>query len=63
MHVHTIQRSLDRHAKHPIIGYQQTIIRIIRPIITEDRQLILAPASHGTDMMGTLEEQSRVVMW
>lgn len=57
VHVHTSQWPLDRHAKHPIIGYQQTIIRIIRPIISEGRRLMLAPASHATDMMGPLEEQ------
>ncbi|KAK5852931.1 hypothetical protein PBY51_006762 [Eleginops maclovinus] len=49
--------------KHPITGYQQTIIHIIHPIIIQGRRLMMAPANHEADMMRALEQQSGVAMW
>lgn len=54
---------LDWHVKCPIIGYQQTIIHIIHPIVIAGQRLMMAPTSHEADMMGALEQQSGVAMW
>lgn len=62
-YVQTSKQSRDRHMKHPIIGYQQTIIHIIRWVIIQDWQLMKASASHEADMMGALQRHSWVVMW
>lgn len=63
-HPHQFSRDqLDWRARRPIIGYQQTIIRIIHPIVSRGRLLMMAPAKHEADMMGALERQLRVAMW
>lgn len=56
-------RSLDRHVRHPIIGFQQTIIHIIRWVIIQGWQLMKAPANHEADMMGALQQHSWALMW
>lgn len=55
--------NLTDNVKHPIIGYQQTIIHIIHPIVIQRRQLMMASANHEADMMGALGQQSGVAMW
>lgn len=64
MHVHPFSHDqLDWHVKHQIIGYQQTIIHIIHPIVIQGRRLMMSPANHEADMMGALEQQSGVAVW
>lgn len=63
-HVHAFSYDqLDWHVKHQIIGYQQTIIHIIHPIVIQGRRLMTAPANHEADMMWALEQQSGAAMW